>query len=42
MKLKKKIFELRNNKFDLFEIDNNYILYNIKNIKKKEPDQTQS
>ncbi len=36
--IEKKIFELRNNEFDLFEIDNNYILYNIKNIQEREPD----
>ena len=36
--IEKKIFELRNNEFDLFEIDNNYILYNIRNIQERKPD----
>ncbi len=36
--IEKKIYEMRNNKFDLFEIDNNYILYEVFNINKKEPD----
>ena len=37
-KIEKKIYELRNNKFDIFENENNYILYNIKNIIQKSPD----
>ena len=36
--IEKKIFELRNNRFDIFENDNNYILYKIENIEQKEPD----
>ena len=36
--IEKKIFELRNNKFDIFENENDYILYNVKNISEKEPD----
>ncbi len=36
MKLKKKIFELRNNKFDIFENENDYILYQIENIEQRE------
>ena len=36
--IEKKIFELRNNKFDIFENKNDYILYNIKNIAETEPD----
>ncbi len=36
--IEKKIFELRNNKFDIFEKQNDYILYKIKNIEQKEPD----
>ena len=35
--VEQKIFELRNNKFDIFENDNNYILYKINNIEQKEP-----
>ena len=36
--IEKKIFELRNNKFDIFENKNDYIIYNIKNISEREPD----
>ena len=36
--IEKKIFELRNNKFDIFENKNDYILYNIKNVAETEPD----
>jgi len=36
--IKKKIFEMRNNKLDIFESGNDYILYNIDSIKEKEPD----
>ncbi len=36
--IEKKIFELRNNKFDIFEIGNDFILYHIKNISQREPD----
>ena len=36
--IEKKIFEQRNNNFDIFENDDNYILYKIENIKKKTPD----
>jgi len=36
--IEKKIFELRNNNFDLFEIGDNYVLYNIDSIDEKEPD----
>ena len=35
--IEKKIFELRNNKFDIFENENDYILYEISNIEEKEP-----
>ena len=35
--IEKKIFELRNNKFDLFENENDYIIYNISNVDLKEP-----
>ena len=31
---RKKIFELRNNEFDIFENGDNYILYKINNEKK--------
>ncbi len=36
--VEKKIFELRENKFDLFDNENSYVLYKIKNIEKKAPD----
>ena len=36
-KIEKKIFELRKIDFDLFEIDNQYILYRIKDINKRKP-----
>lgn len=36
--IEKKIFELRNNKFDIFENKNDYILYNVKNVAETEPD----
>jgi len=36
--IEKKIFELRNNKIDVFEFENNYIFYNIKNIEERTPD----
>ncbi len=36
--IEKKIFESRNNKFDIFENENDYILYTINNIEEKQPD----
>ena len=36
--IEKKIFELKNNKFDIFELDNNYVLYNINSIEQRSPD----
>ena len=36
--IEKKIFELRVNRFDIFENGNDYILYKIDNIDKREPD----
>ena len=36
--IEKKIFELKNNKFDIFELENNYVLYNINNIEQRSPD----
>ena len=36
--IEKKIFELRKNKIDLFENDNDYILYEIQNIDQREAD----
>ncbi len=36
--IEKKIFELKNNKIDVFEFENNYIFYNIKNIEERTPD----
>ena len=36
--IEKKIFELRTNKFDLFEHGDDFILYQISNIDKREPD----
>ena len=37
-KIEKKIFQLRNTNFDIFEIDDNYILYNINKIEQRKPD----
>ena len=36
-KIKKQIFELRNNRFDIFELDNNFILYKIIDTEKRKP-----
>ena len=36
--IEKKIFELRNNNFDIFESGDNYVIYKINNIVQKEPD----
>ena len=36
--IEKKIFELKNNKFDIFELENNYVLYNINSIEQRSPD----
>ena len=36
--IEKKIFELKDNKFDLFENKNNFVLYKITNSSKKTPD----
>ena len=36
--IENKIFELRNNNFDIFEIGDDYILYNIDNIDVRKPD----
>ncbi len=36
--IEKKIFELRNNNFDIFESGDDYILYKINSIEQKEPD----
>ena len=35
--IEKKIFELRKNRFDIFEIGDDYIIYKIHDIKEKEP-----
>ena len=35
--VEKKIYEVRNNKFDIFENDENFILYKIENIQEKKP-----
>ena len=35
---KKKIFELRNNSFDIFENENEYILYKINKSEQRKPD----
>jgi len=35
--VEKKIFELRNNKLDIFENENDYVLYNINKIEEKTP-----
>ena len=39
-KIEKKIFELRNNNFDIFEQEDSYILYKINNIQERKPDLT--
>ncbi len=36
--IEKKIFELRNNQFDIFENENEYILYKISNSEQRKPD----
>ena len=36
--IEKKIFELRDNDFDIFESGDDYILYKVENIEKREPD----
>ena len=36
--IEQKIFELRNNSFDIFENNDDYILYKINNIDQREPD----
>lgn len=37
-RIEKKIYELRNNNFDIFEIDENYVIYKIENLEKRKPD----
>ena len=37
-KIEKKIFEFKEKKFDLFEHENDYVLYKINNIDKRNPD----
>ena len=39
-KIEKKIFELRNNNFDIFEHEDSYILYKINDIRERKPDLT--
>ena len=39
-KIEKKIFELRNNNFDIFEQEDSYILYKINDIQERKPDLT--
>ena len=36
--IKKKIYEVRNNSFDIFETEENFILYKIEKIQEKKPD----
>ena len=36
--IEKKIFELRNSKFDIFENNDDYVLYEIKNTEQRKPD----
>ena len=36
--IEKKIYELRNNDFDIFENDENFIIYKINNLEQKKPD----
>ena len=35
--IQKKIYEVRNNNFDIFENSENYIIYKIENLEKKKP-----
>jgi peptidyl-prolyl cis-trans isomerase D len=37
-KIQKKIYELRNNNFDIFENDENFVIYKVDNIEEKKPD----
>ena len=36
--IEKKIYQLRDNKFDIIENDNDYVLYQIQNIENRDPD----
>ena len=36
--IEKKIFEVRNNNFDIFENNENFVIFKIENLKKKKPD----
>ena len=36
--IEKRIFELRENSYDIFENNDDYVIYNIKNIRKKNPE----
>ena len=36
--IQKKIYEVRNNNFDIFENKDNYVIYKIENIEQKKPD----
>ena len=36
--IEKKIYQLRNNKFDIIENENDYVLYQIQNIENRDPD----
>ena len=36
--IEKKIYEARSNKFDIFEINENYIIYKVDNLEEKKPD----
>ena len=36
--IEKKIYQLRNNKFDIIEDENDYVLYQIQNIENRDPD----
>ena len=36
--IEKKIYDLRNNNFDIFEIDENYVIFKIENLENKDPD----
>ena len=36
--IEKKIYQLRDNKFDIIEDENNYVLYQIQNIENRDPD----
>ena len=41
-KIEKKIFQLKNNEFDIFESDDNYVIFKIDKIDERKPDLSDS